>query len=265
MRFYRSENNALVYCEKKANPDYWDDLWIDDAIQSKMFFKNRYLLRLVKKYLIKGSRILEGGCGCGSNVYHLEKSGYRAYGIDYAPKTVSIVKKNIPALSLLLGDVRKLPLKRDSFQGYVSVGVIEHFYNGYKEIAEEMKRVLDNGGYLFLSFPQMSAFRKLKARMKKYPELGKKFDPEADCFYQYALDRKKVQVYFEQKGFKKLSHKFDDGIKGLKDEVRFLRPVLQKIYDSRSISAKIIKRLLNLLLNRFFGHSVILVLQKTMV
>ena len=94
--------------------------------------------------------MLQGGCGLGDKVHSLDKVGFEAYGIDFAPNVVSMINENWPHLDVRQGDVRKLPFEDDFFDGYWSFGVIEHFFIGFDEILEEMARVIKPGGYLFL-------------------------------------------------------------------------------------------------------------------
>jgi hypothetical protein len=52
-----------------------------------------------------------------------------------------------------------------------------------------------------------------------------------------------------------------DGVKGLKDEVRWLKPILQKIYSSSFIPFKIVRKVLNMMAKRWTSHSILLVFQ----
>ena len=78
------------------------------------------------------------------------------------------MKRHRPELHPVLGDVRNLPLEDDSVDGYWSLGVIEHLYDGYGDIFREMYRVIRRDGYLFLTFSHMERL-----------ELGK--DSYASC------------------------------------------------------------------------------------
>ena len=53
-----------------------------------------------------------------------------------------------------------------------------------------------------------------------------------------------------------------NGIKGFKDEISLLKPLLQKIYDNRSLPGLIVNKLISVLLTPFASHSVLLVLKK---
>ena len=168
--FYDKENNRLVYIGKAATSEYWDEHWLSNKDLKQIVTRgSRFVVKITKKYLRKGSKILEGGCGIGDKVYTLQKAGYDAYGVDYAETTVKRVKELFPDLKIRVADVRRLPFEDGFFDGYWSLGVIEHFYEGYDEIALEMKRVLRKGGILFLTCPVMSPLRRLKAKMGLYP------------------------------------------------------------------------------------------------
>ena len=47
----------------------------------------------------------------------------------------------------------------------VVLGVIEHFYDGYEDVLDEIYRVIKDRGYLFLVF-LICLFRKLKGSIK---------------------------------------------------------------------------------------------------
>lgn len=199
MKYFDQKNNRLVYIQKQADANFWDGLWHDkDPVGSVKSVSDRsYIKKVTQKYLASGSKILEGGCGRGQNVYALKRWGYQAVGVDYAEETVAIIKENFPELDIIYGDVRKLPFADNEFDGYWSFGVIEHFFNGYKDIAEEMKRVVKVGGYLFITFPHMSVLRRLKVILRQYPFFNLN-EVDISNFYQFALDEKNVISYFNQ-------------------------------------------------------------------
>ena len=175
MRYYDTENRRLVYIEQRATPEFWDRQWEDEKLKKSILagIKERFVFPTTKHYLKLGAKILEGGCGKGHFVYSLYARGYDAYGVDFAEKTVKRVNTLIPELKIRLGDVRQLEFPDATFHGYWSLGVIEHFPEGYDPIAKEMLRVLKPGGYLFLTFPYMSPLRRLKTYFGAYPLFDK--------------------------------------------------------------------------------------------
>jgi|SaaInlStandDraft_3_1057020.scaffolds.fasta_scaffold31653_2 SAM-dependent methyltransferase len=258
-KYYDKINNRLVYIKKEATDNFWDEHW--EKYKSKDFFKKEYanktIVNFTKKYLPIGSKILEGGCGLGDKVYALDKIGYDAIGLDYAERTVELVKENWPHLNIVLGDIFHLPFKDNTLDGYWSLGVIEHFYDGYDDIVSEMKRVIRKDGYLFLTFPAMSPLRKLKSLFGLYAN----FDGNKKDFYQFALDPTMIVKNYESNGFKLEEKKFIAGYKGLKDEVSFLNPFLIYLNKKQNIFTKIIGKFIQVFVSWFSGHSVLLVLK----
>lgn len=256
-------HNRIVCINDSANSEYWDILWekeLKDQIHTKYKSKT-FVTNVTERYLSKGSAILEGGCGLGTHVNSLSLNGFQVTGVDYAQKTVSSLNELMPELDVRLGDVRNLPFENDSFDGYWSLGVIEHFWFGYDGIANEMHRVLRVGGYLFLTFPWISPLRKYKVAKGFYPHLTKN-DGEPNSFYQFLLSTESVSQTFINKGFEVVYITGLDGLKGLKDEVEIFSLHLNRLYKSKLFSARICVKLINFALSWYCGHIQLMVLRK---
>ncbi|MEW6068857.1 MAG: class I SAM-dependent methyltransferase [Nitrospirota bacterium] len=203
--------------------------------------------------------ILEGGCGIGQMVHAFKCQGYNAVGIDFAGETIKRVKAAVPDLDVRLGDIRNLPFRDGEIAGYWSFGVIEHFWEGYEKIIDEMKRVIRNGGYLFITFPYMSPLRKCKVSLGLY---NRDVDNcETDKFYQFALDYNKVIFDLKAIGFTFVEKVPFDGVKGFKDEVKVSKPLLQKIYDGKILQRY--RATIDKLLKPFASHMMLLVMQRS--
>lgn len=269
MRYYDSAKRCLVYEEEfRPDSDFWDDHWEKydwDEIR-KRGKKDRFVGKITRKFLkpSRSLKILEGGCGKGQYVYSLDRCGYDAYGVDFAKNTVAKANKNFPHLNIKFSDIRQMDFPDNFFDAYWSLGVIEHFYEGYHEILEEMNRVIKPGGYAFVTFPYMSPLRKLRAKLGRYPEFQKeRFDMSK--FFQFALDAKRVQKDFSRKGFEMVYRRPFDGIKGLKDELDdlpYLQKIFNKIYYSKNFFVKIIKYSIHLSLAPVCGHIILIVFRK---
>jgi len=267
VKYFDKKNNRLIFMGEKASPYYWDNQW--DVENFKKVIENGKRNRLVTKTTTKfippdkSKKILEGGCGNGQFVYAFNELGYDSYGVDYAPKTVSRIKKIFPDLKVSVGDVRKLKFPDNHFDGYWSIGVIEHFFEGYSPIIKEIERIVRPGGFLFISFPHLSFLRKIKNKLGYYPPFDEKILNEKE-FYQFALNHKEVINKITSQGFNLVKKIPYSGTKGLKDEISILKPLMQKIYDSNNILLKIINYGLSLALSRLrlSDHSILLVFCK---
>jgi len=266
MKYFDKKLGRLVFIARSATPDFWDEQWdikdLERAIRSGS--QERFVSKTTKRYLLPTAdhRILEGGCGKGNFVYSLRHHGYDAYGVDFAEETVRKINTLVPELRITVADVRKLPFADNYFDGYWSLGVIEHFYEGYGAIADEMRRVIRPGGFLFLTFPYLSPLRKLKIFLGHYPNLPKNNAPPVG-FYQFALDHKKTIADFVKLGFECIETRPFEGFKGFKEEVsKPLKDFLQKIYDCKALPCKIIDFILSHSLAPISGHTILVILKK---
>jgi len=263
-RYYLRDKRALAYYQGSASPEFWDQHWKigDLRVYLESSTDDDRFLPAVRRYLPAGSVILEGGCGRGQIVNALQYHGYRAIGIDYAGVTIERIKRAMPELDVRLGDVRNLNIEDSNLDGYISAGVIEHFWEGYFPIIKEMHRTLREGGFLFISFPFMSPFRNLKASVGLYKScLITELEDKKSRFYQFALSVEEVQSDLEELGFIFREKRNCDGIKGFKDEIDILKPLLQLLYDGKLGHG--LNPLLDRLFKPFASHSILLVMQKT--
>ena len=252
--------NRLVYLDEKAKPAFWDERWCAQGAKAEVSRKD-YVVVATRRYLPLGSRILDGGCGPGGKVRALAGAGYRASGIDFAPNTVSRAKLAYPMLDIQLGDVRKLPFEKQTFDGYWSIGVIEHFWSGYDDILAEAARVLKTDGYLFLSTPWFSPYRKWKAIRGGYPEID--FSDEPEAFYQFALSRQEIEAALEKQGFQlqRWTGLFSDMCM-LEDMMSVKTQITWLLKPGGSLLKRFTRRFITELVRPFCGHSYLAVAQR---
>lgn len=264
-KYFDKSNRRLIYLGSSATPEFWDNEWrLDDSIREQIVgIKSTYVVRTTKKYLTPmDGIILEGGCGPATHVAALTNSGYTCIGVDSAALTVSILNRSIPELDVRLGDLRKLDFPDESVAGYWSLGVIEHFWEGYHEIGREMARVIRPGGFLFLTFPTMSALRRIKAAYSGYPKWQDEYNH--DLFYQFALDQRDVIAIYQSLGFKFIKSEYRNGIDGLESEISILRKVLNALSECKdeSRAAWYFRAIISKLSAPVAGHSSLLILQR---
>jgi SAM-dependent methyltransferase len=261
-KLYDPETHRIICINEAATQDYWDAVWnVADLRAHIRKNTNSWLVNITRRFLKQPALILEGGCGLGNHVYALSKNGYKAIGIDFAPKTVAYLNEHIPELDIRLADVRNLPFEAETFEAYWSLGVIEHFWDGFDEIAQEIQRVLKKNGYLFLTFPWMSPHRINKAKQVKYNVWHPSFK-EPKGFYQYILPNEVVSDKFKKLGFDVIYETGLDALKGIKDEVDYSSIALNRLYKSNGMAARIIKKIINLTLSDKYGHIRLMVLRK---
>lgn len=99
--------------------------------------------------------ILDFGCGIGADLLYFARSGLRAYGVDFSPVAIDIVKQKavrygLTNVFLILTDYSYgLPFRKDTFHSafaYISL----HYSDdaGTDFVFNEIRRVLRPGGFL---------------------------------------------------------------------------------------------------------------------
>ncbi len=261
-RYYDERGRRLVYAEEEATPDFWDARWaIDDDVLRRRLERpgHSFTVPVTRRHLAPGDGpILEGGCGRAVHVAALRAAGYRCVGIDSAARTVDAVRRVAPDLDVRTGDVRAIEAPDGAFAGYWSIGVIEHFYEGYDPILDEAARILRDGGVFFLVFPHLSPLRKLRAAAGTYP----RNEGRPEGFYQFALDPGRVRRDVEARGFVLVEQRPRAGVHGLYEELGPVGRILDPIRTSQNRAMRLVRGGLSRVLAGVAGHSMLQVYRK---
>jgi SAM-dependent methyltransferase len=113
-------------------------------------------------------KVLEAGCGLARYVEFLSKRGFDVIGIEASQDTVDMLRKLAPRLDVRQGDVRELPFEDGSMSGIISLGVVEHFFEGPRKPLKEMFRVLKPGHYAIITVPSYNCIRRFKHKLGIY-------------------------------------------------------------------------------------------------
>ncbi len=255
-----------MYLRSTADASFWEEHWTerDERKTLKTHGGNRLFPALTARHLRRGARVLDGGCGLADKVYALQDGGFEAHGVDFAAATLVRAKRAAPDLKLAAGDIRRLPYRDGAFDGYWSVGTIEHFYEGFEQAASEMRRVLRPGGHLFLTFPAMSPLRRTKAALALYADWAPAGRGEAEAlFYQFALPPSAVALALERDhGFELVGRRWRGGLSGLRQEAAWLAPLIERLADARRRPLRLLRRAADALSRPWAAHTVLLVLRK---
>ena len=262
--YWWPERNRLVCLGKSSTPDFWDRKWqcADWAKQITRYRNGRYWRYILRKYVPnENSIILEGGCGDGHLVDAMNHWGYRAIGVDFAAKTISMIREVMPNLDVRYGDVRSLSFEDDYFDAYFSLGVIEHFWDGYDDILSEMRRVLKVGGYAIVAVPCISRLERLMM-FSMYKEFKDTEMP--DNFFQFVLDANALKEDFGRMGFECVHTRRRGDWASMGRFASRLRSVETglKSLAERSRCIRLLHLAVFLLMSPLCGNNVLLVLRK---
>jgi SAM-dependent methyltransferase len=164
---------------------YWNerihDLEMTDAeVGSKAFFddlddyrfdKLHYLPALVDFTAFRGRRLLEVGCGIGTDLVRFARGGARVTGIDLSQTAIDLARRNfalnnLAAEELRVGNGEQLPYGNESFDVVYGHGVIQYTASP-EQLIRECHRVLKPGGTaIFMVYNRVSWLNALSKVMK---------------------------------------------------------------------------------------------------
>ncbi len=204
------KGSRLVWYWQPPDESYWFRYW-ETQLSAQYYqkaaqeFEYTETGRILLAELDPSGCHLDAGCGLGFYVAGLLSKGYDVKGIDYSMPLVERIREVAPYLPLCWGDVFSLNFPDAAFDSYISLGVIEHYQEGFAPILSEARRVLKPGGKLILSVPFFGPVRKMKAKMSFYA-----VQSTAGEFYQYAYGEQEFLELVHSEGFEICcSHKID--------------------------------------------------------
>jgi len=164
--------------------DYWNehihDLEISrEAPGSRAFFadldqyhfeKLHHLLRLVDFDGYRGKRVLDVGCGAGTDLTRFAKGGAIVSGVDISPSAIALARQNFSQQGLEAdlreADGEHLPYGDGTFDLVFAHGVVQYTPNG-RALVEECRRVLKPGcDAIFQVYNRISWLNALSKVMK---------------------------------------------------------------------------------------------------
>jgi ubiquinone/menaquinone biosynthesis C-methylase UbiE len=142
-----------------------------DDLDDYRFDKLHYLPRLVDFSGFKGQRLLEVGCGIGTDLVRFAKGGARVTGVDLAQTAIDLARKNfdlsgVTAEELRVANGEQLPFPDASFDVVYGHGVIQYTADA-PQLIREMHRVLKPGGTaIFMVYNRVSWLNAMSKVMK---------------------------------------------------------------------------------------------------
>ena len=250
---YSPRADRLIYLHEKATPKFWEALWDAEGAASPPTHRDP-VVTVTRRYLPMGAKLLEGGCGRGNKVKALTDAGYAAIGVDFAARTVAQARIAYPGIDVRKGDVRALEFADQFFDGYWSIGVIEHFWAGYDAILAEAARVIRAGGFMFLTAPWLSPYRQHRVRARGY--YIEDFAAEPESFYQFALGRPEVRRALARHGFRLLRWQGLASEISMEEDMPRLKPQVDWLLRSRgSIFKRALRKIIARAADAYCGHS----------
>lgn len=250
------------------NPEkYWDDKYAREHIAGKSSaeFKNQDFWPLLKKYLVKGQKYLDAGCGVGGWIIFLKEQGFDVQGIDTKSRTLRALTEYDPDLKVKVASMTRIPHADSSLDGVLAIGTLEYIEDRVPQAITEVNRVLKPGGWCFIEVPAANILRRMfYLPLKHLERIVKTRRGQAPTFSNYLFSSGELKALFEAHGFKVLEtspHELPaaDSHYGLYVDFPFLRG--REPYKL-NLLGRAIKFIANLLSPRIASTGMVLVARK---
>lgn len=170
-----------------------------DSVKAKRYKVEPHILNFADFSNSKNKRILEIGCGIGTDAVEFAKNGADYVGIDLSSESIELSEKRFKVYNLP-GKFYQLDAAEDlSFLGkfdlVYSFGVIHHYPN-VEKIIDNVKNILHPDGiFRFMVYSENSW---------KYAMIKKKldqFEAQANCPYAKVYNKIEIERLLENKFF----------------------------------------------------------------
>jgi SAM-dependent methyltransferase len=149
-----------------GSPGFFADL---DAYH---FEKLHHLLRLVPFDESRGKRVLEVGCGAGTDLVRFARGGASCTGIDLADSAIALARRNFEihglAADLRVANGEALPFADDAFDIVYAHGVVQYTADD-RALVGECRRVLKRGGLAIFQVYNRHSWLNLLSGVMKVP------------------------------------------------------------------------------------------------
>jgi SAM-dependent methyltransferase len=139
----------------------WEETYRKTSYRELPWYSPRpyyWVVRAVReRWFRPGTRVLDVGCGAGTNSIFLARAGFRVHGVDLAPSAVAVARRRAKragvAIDFQAADALHLPFPPASFGGAIDVGCFHTFDPPLRSaLARELARILRPGARYALSW-----------------------------------------------------------------------------------------------------------------
>jgi ubiquinone/menaquinone biosynthesis C-methylase UbiE len=129
-----------------------------------------------------GALVLDLGCGTGVVTLAAAARGFRVVGVDHSPEMLEIARRKVHAAGLAdrveleVGEVDHLRFGDDDFDGVLCQGLLHHLPE-LGSCLDEVDRVLEPGGFLYISEPTRDATPLKRALVRMWRAVPRRRPP----------------------------------------------------------------------------------------
>lgn len=183
----RPFTRLVMYRTGAATPEFWENTWlVSPPYRMRGYRLPAWYRDIFTRRLPRRGVIVEAGCGNGNLIRMLANEDPRAWGrfagasldeaarvegLDFAENVIAENRRIHPEGVYRVGDVRSLPYGDGEIDGYLSMGVVEHFNDGDRAvILREAARALRRGGVAIITVPAFSLARRARSMLGGFPD-----------------------------------------------------------------------------------------------
>jgi len=158
------------------NPkEIYEEFHKNAGIQTKVVSSNSFTyhiaLSVIDKYLPRGMRVLDIGCGVGTISLYVANKGNEVLGIDISEKAIDAAQKSAELLGIRNASFKAMDFLYEEFQGkfdfVILNNILEHVTND-RVCLQKSHELLVPGGILYFSVPSdKSLIHQLRLRIYK--------------------------------------------------------------------------------------------------
>lgn len=131
----------------------WGSKEFFDEVTRFRYQTQPFMRDLIDFEQFPGKKLLEIGCGLGTDLLEFAKGGAVVTGVDLTPRSIELVRKRFDLygypVDARVADAENLPFEENAFDIVYSFGVLHHTPNTRKAI-REVRRVLKPGGKIII-------------------------------------------------------------------------------------------------------------------
>lgn len=213
-------------------------IWFNE-IEQKRYFVEPHLLDFADFEKWKNKRVLEIGCGIGTDARNFVKNGANYTGLDISDNSINIAKRGFEIFDLsgefIVCDATTLPYFNKKFDLIYSCGVLHHYPEPEKTINQIYNLLEDDGEFRFLVYAEKSwKYAMIQNHLDQYEAqrhcpyakvyteesikqlLGNKFQIkklEQDHCFMYNVPKYKQNIYELEPWFATMSNDMREAIK----------------------------------------------------
>lgn len=127
---------------------YWKGAWKKSSAHVPNPFAKRAYVLMNKKHV---KRVLDLGCGDGRDSVYFARKGVAVEAFDFSESGIESLRKKNPNIKAYIGDIRKLPFKKNSFDAVYAHLSLHYFSDSETEkIFSKIHAILKKDGLLFV-------------------------------------------------------------------------------------------------------------------